>query len=84
MAIAAAEARRWITRLRSALHDFGRSGAASEPTLSPVLKRTSSRMSACVCSSSDAEFQIMLSELHYPPVREPVANAILTATGERL
>lgn len=26
----------------------------------------------------------MLSELHYPPVRKPVANAILTATGERL
>ena len=47
-------------------------------------KRLSSRTSAWVCSYSDGEFQITLSELHYPPVRMPVANAILTATGKRL
>jgi hypothetical protein len=59
-----------MKRLRAALLDLGLPGEAPDPSLSLVTKRATSGVSAYVCSYSDAEFQIMLRELRYPPFRQ--------------
>lgn len=69
----AAEIGKWVIKQCVALLDLDPAVGGPDLSLSPVPKRPLRRASAHLCSYSDAEFQIMLRELHYPNVKSNTA-----------
>ena len=65
----ASEAARWTRKLRAVFLDLELPRDVPEPSSRLLARSALSPVSVSTCSRSDAEFHIMLSELHYPPLR---------------
>jgi hypothetical protein len=68
MAIGTEKARRWIEKLRAALLDLESNDCCADSWVSFGAKSWPNQAPRFVRLYSDAEFQVLLRELHYPPI----------------
>jgi|HubBroStandDraft_1064217.scaffolds.fasta_scaffold1084470_1 hypothetical protein len=68
MAIGTEKARRWIEKLRAALLDLESNDGCADSWVSFGAKSWPNQAPRFVRLYSDAEFQVLLRELRYPPI----------------
>lgn len=68
MTIGADIVRKWIERLRAALLDLESNESPADRCVTLARESWSGRGAPFICLYSDAEFQVLLRELHYPTI----------------